>query len=345
VLKQTPLEIDLFAGRRHVDPTIRTGIDASLYTEVRNVVVAGRGLVQFGHWGAALGAQTTVLDLNPRSVTAWLILVIRRLLRRRTLLWGHLHPRAGGKSRTAVLRRLMRRLSSGTVLYGYDSVLPARAELPGSPLWVAPNSLYGTQEMGAIAHDEPYAHVLYVGRLVSEKKVDLLISGFLLSSLRKEGIRLLIAGVGDQRESLEALALSLGASVDEVVFLGQVAEVGKLQDLYASALCSVSPGYVGLSLTQSVGFGVPMAISRDEPHAPEIELARLGGVEFFDTDDPQALSSVLEAFPRQGAGSQRSALADSVRRAYSAEVMSSGIEYALLDRDQELGVDGWPTTV
>ncbi|TFD83903.1 glycosyltransferase [Cryobacterium lactosi] len=336
------LNVGLYAGSRHIDPTIRTGIDSSLYQLVTNTVIAGRGLIQTGHWGAALRAQTTILDLNPRSATAWVLLILRRVGRRRTLLWGHLHPRAGGESKTASLRRLMRRLAQGTVLYGYDSVLPARAELPNSPVWVAPNSLYRANEMGASSTNDSYSHVLYVGRLVADKKVEVLIRGFLQSELRKSGARLLIAGQGEELVRLQQLVTSLGGSKDEVSFLGQVAEVSELQALYAGAVCSVSPGYVGLSLTQSLGFGVPMAISRDEPHAPEIELARFGGVAFFDTDDPASLARTLDSFPRQGAGAERSALADSVRQAYSAEAMASGIKHALRNDDQRLGADGWP---
>lgn len=46
-----------------------------------------------------------------------------------------------------------------------------------------------------------------------------------------------------------------------------------IYDVYANALVSVSPGYVGLSLTQSLSFGVPMLIAIDEAHVPEIDAA------------------------------------------------------------------------
>ena len=55
---------------------------------------------------------------------------------------------------------------------------------------------------------------------------------------------------------------------------------------YKHALFSVSPGYVGLSITQSFGFGVPMLISEKEHHSPEIDAARLGfNSKFFITDN------------------------------------------------------------
>lgn len=331
----------IFAGERHVDETIRTGIDPDLYSRVRNTIIAHRVLLQTGNWGAAISAATLVLDLNPRSVSAWVLLLIRRLMRRRTLMWGHLHPRAGANSGTAILRRTMRRLADGTILYGYDSVRAARKEFPNDRVWVAPNSLYRAHDMKPMTTDGSMNSVLYVGRLVADKKVHVLIEGFLQSGLSGQGVSLLIVGEGSERPSLEGLVKRLGGE-SSVRFLGQIASVAALSSLYASAVCSVSPGYVGLSLTQSMGFGVPMLISRDEPHAPEIELARFGGVIYFDTDSAADLSLKLDELPLSGESSRRQALGASVARCYSAEAMAEGLMHALENTNQKIGEDGWP---
>jgi len=336
------LEVRLLAGYGHVDPTIRSGIDSSLYRRVHNVVVARKILLQFGGWRSVFSARGSVVDLNPRSLTAWGLLLVRRAVGRRTLVWGHLHPRAGASSKTAFLRRAMRMLANGTILYGYDSVPIARTELPGGAIWVAPNSLYRAVDMRTPVSDRPYSSVLYVGRLVQEKKVDLLIRGFLASRMRESGVKLVVVGEGSERSALEELASDLGAGSD-VRFLGHISGVDDLKALYADAVCSVSPGYVGLSVTQSLGFGVPMVVSRDEPHAPEVELSRLGGVEFFETDSPSALAAALDSMPVSGAGCSRNALAAAVRKSYSAEAMAAGIVSALLNSPQNLGDDGWPT--
>jgi glycosyltransferase involved in cell wall biosynthesis len=336
-------QVTLFAGKRHVDPTIRTGIETSLYTEITNLVLGGRLLLQYGHLHEAIEARTLILDLNPRSITAWFLLVTRSVLRRRTLVWGHLHPRAGGMSRTAFLRRAMRRLASGTVLYGYDSVAPARREIENSPLWVAPNSLYRHEDVRPRSTHGVYDRILYVGRLVKEKKVDVLIRGFALTAVAAEGARLTIVGDGEAKDELQALAKSLDIA-ELVDFLGHEGRLPVLKELYETAICSVSPGYVGLSLTQSLGFGVPMAVSRDEPHSPELELQRYGGVHFFDTDSPASLADVIDSLPRRDAGGDRSVLSEKVMRSYSAQSMAVGLNAALNNRVQVLGADGWPAS-
>jgi glycosyltransferase involved in cell wall biosynthesis len=334
-------DVRVFAGKRHVDSTITTGITANLYTRVNNVVVGNRFIFQFGHWREAINAKTTILDLNPRSFTAWSLLVLRKIARRRTLLWGHLHPRAGGGSRTAILRRTMRRWSSGTVLYGYEGVLAARKDLPHSPVWVAPNSIYGERKMALARSDRPYTKVVYVGRLVPEKKVDLLIRAFALSGLHSNGVRLSIMGDGSDRERLVRLTADMEIS-DFVDFHGHETRPDAIARLYDDALCSVSPGYVGLSLTQSNGFGVPMLVARDEPHSPEIELERFGGVSYFDSDKPESLAIALSELPRDGESARRLQLNQDVIAAYSAETMARGLHSALTNVDQNLGGDGWP---
>jgi glycosyltransferase involved in cell wall biosynthesis len=330
------------AGSRHVDPTISTGISRDLYANVKNIVLANRILLQIGGWGGALKAKTTVLDLNPRSLTAWVILLARTLIGRRTLVWGHLNPRAGAGSKTALLRKTMRRMSDGTILYGYDSVPQARADVPNNAIWVAPNSLYRAQDMIPSVDDGPYNSVIYVGRLVVEKKIDVLIEGFMRSNLKAAGVTLKIVGSGQDQSRLQDLISDLGGS-EHITFLGHITDVGELRELYANALCSVSPGYVGLSLTQSLGFGVPMLISRDEPHSPEIELARFGGVEFFDTDSPEALAVHLNKLHKSESREERLTLAQSVRATYSAEAMANGLNRAFENRKQDIGEDGWPT--
>jgi len=86
----------------------------------------------------------------------------------------------------------------------------------------------------------------------------------------------------------------------------------------------VSPGYVGLSLIQSLGFGVPMLIARDEPHAPEVEAAVEGENSFmFESDSVSALAELLVTMADDRASwlARRPALAESARRTYSIENM------------------------
>jgi len=89
--------------------------------------------------------------------------------------------------------------------------------------------------------EDPQPFVLFVGRHVPYKGVDVLIR-----ALARTGIRAVIAGDGPQRESWEALARSLGVPAR---FTGDVTEV-ELRALFGSCAAFVLP-----SITRAEAFG------------------------------------------------------------------------------------------
>lgn len=334
-------DFQAFAGDRHIDATVRTGISHGMYAPVLNLRFGG-ALFQIGGWSRVIKAEVAILDLNPRSLSAWILLLLRRGLGRRTLLWGHLHPRSGAGSRTKALREKMRSLGHGTILYGYDSVVPALTSLPANPVWVAPNSLYDAEEMLPAQLDSDSNRFVYVGRLVGEKKVHLAIRAIerLVQAGRNVGLD--IVGQGEDESMLRDLAYELRVSAN-VTFHGQMADPVDLFNVYSRSVAALSPGYAGLSLTQSVGFGVPILVAREEPHAPEIELARLGGVEFFESDDVDSLAQTMLGALEHAGTQDRKALSERVRGAYSAAAMAEGLIRALQEAPQEIDSSGWPT--
>ena len=77
---------------------------------VRNRYLLGRRLLwQAGCSRAVVAAEVAVLELNPRVLSSWAVLLARRTLRRPTVLWGHAFPRAGREARSDRVRGLMRR--------------------------------------------------------------------------------------------------------------------------------------------------------------------------------------------------------------------------------------------
>jgi glycosyltransferase involved in cell wall biosynthesis len=90
------------------------------------------------------------------------------------------------------------------------------------------------------------------------------------------------------------------------------------------AIASVAPRSVGLSIVQSLGFGVPMIASDAEPHGPEIEIeAAVPGVtaQFFVADSAASLAETLLTFHRRREEwlSRRVELAAWCRERYSVE--------------------------
>lgn len=276
-------------------------------------------------WSDVISAKYVVGELNPRILSTWLLLLIRFILCKKTFLWGHAWARVGRGSKTEWVRHLMRKISSGLLFYTNQQRQEFLEEYPSfnKKLVVAPNSVFYRDEMVPVPLGNNF---IYVGRLVKSKKVDILINGFLkYAENHSQGI-LHIVGSGDQLNHLVEMS-SHSAFVDRIIFHGHIAEVQRLKNLYSDCAASVSPGYVGLSMTQSLSFGVPMIISREEPHSPEIE-AMIEGFNgsFFETDDINSLALQMEYWVNHVKKSENLSenIVDDCKKRYSVEKMVAG---------------------
>ncbi|WP_083508641.1 glycosyltransferase [Arthrobacter alpinus] len=327
--------LEIYVSSSHLDRSVKTGIPSGMYRDVRMVrIVGGRAFIQYGYLGRAITASTTIVDLNPRSVTAWVILICRRILNRRSLVWGHIHPRVGAQAKTAFLRRAMRRMASGTISYTYSDAQKAANDLTGSQVWTAPNSLYLEKDIHPKSSEGLRNSVIYVGRFEETKKVGLLVEGFAKAAQMYPDIRLALIGGGSQEMEIRNSAEILGIA-ERVDFLGWIDDLETLRNHYDSAFCSASPGFAGLGLTQSLGFGVPMVVARSEPHSPEIELDSTGGVHYFESDSPESLAAAIGGSWSSRAEVPNLDFSSYVRKSYSAEAMASGLENAILGRQSK----------
>ena len=284
------------AGESDFSEGVRLAPRLSGVAVVENVFLLGRRLLWQRRCVRRLSRSSTlVLELNPRIVSSWLLLLRRRLARRRTVLYGHAWPRRGASASTDRVRGLMRRLGDAVIVYTESQARELGALMPGTVVRAAPNALYSRAlAIGDAAHRRPARTILFVGRLVPAKKPLLLLEGFArVANDLPACTRLVFVGDGPLAPALWERARDLGVS-DRVELAGHVEAFDRLRVLYADALVSVSPGYAGLSLTQSLWFGVPVLIARDEPHAPEIEAAEAGvNSVFFESDSSEALGREL----------------------------------------------------
>ncbi len=317
----------LYCGEEYFEASTITGVNFPEHmTIIRNVFLFRRKtLIQIGANTTALKADVTVLELNPRIITTWWVLIIRRLLRKNTVLWGHAWPRSGRGSSTDHLRNLMRKCASRLLVYTETQKRELAERMPRKTIIAAPNALYPATEMREVAVAELPTNFIYVGRLVAKKKPVLLLRAFASAKLKlSTDCKLVFVGDGPERTALEVIIREHDLN-DSVELVGHVSDAAVLRKYYEKAIASVSPGYVGLSITQSFAFGVPMIIAKDEPHAPEIEAAVPGGNSlFFTSDSEDELAERLIEFAGNVSqwNGKRGELVANCRRKYSTEVMA-----------------------
>jgi glycosyltransferase involved in cell wall biosynthesis len=168
--------------------------------------------------------------------------------------------------------------------------------------------------------------VLQVGRLVADKKPNLTLEAwFEIQARLPSRARLLFVGDGPLREELESAAAGRPGA-ERVIFLGSVFDRRSLAKLYAGALVSVSAGYGGLSVTESLSHGVPIVIADRETHSPEVALASDENSRFFSANDRSALARVLvDIFEhREHWISRRYEISQAALGKYSIESMAQG---------------------
>lgn len=123
-------------------------------------------------------------------------------------------------------------------------------------LYVAPNTIDVSNIKQQRAHNKRNC-ILFVGSFTKRKGLCRLIRIFasLLPKIEND-IRLVLVGDGPEMESLRNLISDLGI-IERTMLPGRVNDQMSLAPFYSQALVAVSLSQAGLSVLQSMGFGVP----------------------------------------------------------------------------------------
>lgn len=164
---------------------------------------------------------------------------------------------------------------------------------------IDPRNLYvgnNTFEVGERIHsyeNPEKTSILFVGSLDERKQVDILLRSF-SDILEKvpSSIILTIVGDGMERDILKALANALQLG-NRVHFVGKLTDTRALMDYYKKAIVSVSFGQAGLSVLQSLGYGVPFLTKENAITGGEKSNIKNGYNGILCKDDQASLSENL----------------------------------------------------
>lgn len=139
---------------------------------------------------------------------------------------------------------------------------------------------------------EPGRYVLFVGRIVPEKRPDLLLQAL---ELLPHDVKLLVVGGSSFSDDYVAL-LREAADRDPRVVMPGFLYKDELAGVYANAAVFVQPSDLeGLPLTllEAASYGIPILASRIEPHLEILDGCLCGAHRTFAVGDVAALSSAL----------------------------------------------------
>lgn len=137
--------------------------------------------------------------------------------------------------------------------------------------------------------------LIYAGRLLEEKRIDLLLGALALLAPRVPGALLTVFGEGPDRERLAALTAELGLA-DRVVFRGHVEDNREVWRELGRARVAVQPSEregFGLFPLEAMAAGLPV-VTCESTESAVPELVRHGVEGLQCRPDPRELAAVLE---------------------------------------------------
>lgn len=238
----------------------------------------------------------------------WIGALLARCMGKRVLFWGHglLAPPRGIKG---WIRRAVNLLPHAHLLYGRRAKsLLMQIGWDPLQLHVIHNSLDHEQQTKVrlkfdikrrveireeLFGDPAIPVVACPSRLISMRRLDLLIQALAILKGRGRHANLILIGDGPERSHLERLAQKIGV---RVFFEGPCYDESRLGELLMSSNVVASPGRVGLTVIHALTFGIPV-VSHSDPNdqAPEWEAiipGQTGSV--FEPGSAAALADALE---------------------------------------------------
>lgn len=240
----------------------------------------------------------TVKKINPDFVVAmfdirWLntFRLLKKTNVRYKFLWWGLDI---GKSNFATrLKVYISRLGFPIIFYNeYNRDKMALLNLGSSQLFVA-NNTFDVGKRNRSYLNPVKNKILFVGSFDQRKRNDLLIIAFseIVSKIPKN-IELVFIGDGAEKSNSEFLVEELSLT-DRIKFEGRIDDPVTLSTYYDEAIVSVSYGQAGLSVLQSLGFGVPYITKVNAISGGEISNITHEKTGYFCQDNIESLKEYI----------------------------------------------------
>ncbi|MBK8852985.1 MAG: glycosyltransferase family 4 protein [Saprospiraceae bacterium] len=251
-----------------------------------------------------------IMTGEPYCISSWFVLILNRILGKKSIVWTHGWYGNEGKVK-AWVKRLYFGLTDIILLYGeYAKKKMMEVGFDDKKLHVIYNSLdyeMHTELFGESLKEDIYQRhfgnmlpvVLFIGRLVRTKKLELLIKSQKISASKGQPFNVVIIGGGEDEQRLKELSKTDDAYFWYVGPLYDEATIGKF--LFNADLC-VSPGNVGLTAIHALTFGLPVITHNNFlAQMPEFEAITPGktGMFFKENDEEDLYNKIVEFLENQ----------------------------------------------
>ena len=277
-LQNRNLNLSISCGDTYFTESVRTRITHPHNTLRNKYFFKRRLLFQFGAISIARRNKKIVIEMNPRIISNWILILLSIFKRQEIFVWGHFYGRSNDTVQISIWRRLMCLLATGGIL-AYTNVEQQLflREFPKKRVYSVTNSLYFKKEILSMQFAEDARDFAYCGRLDEDKQVEDLIWAFekVLAS-RLVDSRLHIIGDGPQLTKLKQI-VEKNKMEKSIIFHGYINDVATLRAIFSQCCAQVTNGFVGLNVVQCLGFQLPLIYPKIAKlrHAPESYLLNM----------------------------------------------------------------------
>jgi len=248
-------------------------------------------------------------------ISTWMSCILAKLTGKKVYMWSHgfLRKESGLKG---LVRSAFYRLADGMLLYHHRArelfiergFSPEKLDVLYNSLDVATQKKVRDKiELAEIElkrsemfKNPSYPVLLWIGRLTSQKKLDMLVK--VVEQLLQEDfkVNLLFVGDGPEKKQLEYDVQTAGLQ-EQVSFYGACHDEEEIGPLISMSDICIAPGEVGLTCVHSLVYGTPV-ITHDNPdfQMPEYEAIRPGvSGSFFKQGSVDDLSITIKKWLAQ----------------------------------------------
>lgn len=278
----------------------------SNFVRLKNVWFLKYFLLQFGIISELKkrNIETVVLLSDWKYVSYWFLILYCKLSKRKCLFWSH-GLLNNDRTINNRIKILFHSLFDGGVVYSERAKNLMLSVGFVKPIYVINNSLdyYNQQKiLSTISEnhnkvklpiENPY--IIFSGRLIAERKLELLFEALNHLEDRKIVINVLIVGTGPHESKLKDFVKKYKFR-SRIVFYGSCYDEKLLGSFYMNALACVYPGSIGLTVIHSLTYGIPVVTHNNlDKQKPEIEALIDGKNGFlFDENNSKDLAAKIE---------------------------------------------------
>ncbi|MDQ3019390.1 MAG: glycosyltransferase [Bacteroidota bacterium] len=218
---------------------------------------------------------------NVGNLNIYILFILKKFFKFKIILWSFGYdPLKGfnpGKRFADKVRLFLSQRADAVIFYwGQGRSIAAKFSKKTEHYFVAPNTLdtvrqielkerfdmTGKEKIKPELGVKEKFHFVYVGRLLKDKQVDLLLKAFAIIENEKHDCRLTIIGDGPESENLKKLSNEL--ELQNIFFAGEILDEETTGKWIYISEAFIMPGRLGLSVVHAFCYGTPVISMKKE---------------------------------------------------------------------------------